>query len=58
MKRGIFQGARRGGKGWATGLAAGDKPKKAKSAPKPRPDPKPIDDIADLPAGAAVLGRR
>ena len=56
-KRAIFHPARRGGKNWAAGPNGGTKPKKAKRAPKPRPDPKPVDDIADLPAGADVLGR-
>lgn len=53
------RGARRGGKNWAAGGAGlnGVKPKKAKRVPKPRPDPKPVDDIADLPAGPEVLGR-
>lgn len=57
MKRAIFQPARRGGKSWAAALTAGDqgKPKKAKRAPKPRPDPKPVDDILDLPAGPRVI---
>jgi len=61
MKRAIFQPARRGGKSWAAGLAAGGdvlnggKPKKAKRPPTPRPDPKPVDDIPDLPAGPRVI---
>lgn len=57
MKRAIFQPARRGGKSWAAGLAAGDqgKPKKAKRLAKPRPDPKPVDDIPGLPAGPRVI---
>jgi crossover junction endodeoxyribonuclease RusA len=56
-KRAIFQPARRGGKSWAAALASGDqaKPKKAARAPRPRPDPKPIDDIADLPPGPRVI---
>lgn len=37
--------------------AGGMSPKKEKRAPKPRPDPRPVDDIAGLPAGEAVLGR-
>ncbi|WP_298399502.1 hypothetical protein [Sphingobium sp.] len=51
------RGARRGGKNWASALAAGDqgKPKKAKREPKPRPDPKPVDDISGLPAGPRVI---
>ena len=57
-KRLIFQSSRRGGKSWAAGLAKdGAKPKKVKRPPKPRPDPKPIDDIVELPAGPEVLGR-
>lgn len=56
-KRAIFQPARRGGKSWAAALASGDqtKPKKAARAPRPRPDPKPIGDIADLPPGPRVI---
>jgi crossover junction endodeoxyribonuclease RusA len=44
------RGARRGGKNWAAGSS---KPKKKPS--RPRPDPKPIDDITDLPAGQRVI---
>lgn len=53
-KRAIFQQSRRGGKNWAAGLS-GDQPTKAKRAPRPRPDPKPVDDIADLPNGPRVI---
>jgi len=47
--------ARRGGKSWAAGTAGDQPAKKAKRAPRPRPDPKPVDDIADLPAGPRVI---
>lgn len=55
-KRTIFQPSRTGGKSWAAGLTGeGAKPKKAKRPAQPRPNPRPIDDIADLPAGPRVI---
>lgn len=47
------RGARRGGKNWAAKLFGEKTPKKAPA--RPRPDPKPIDDITDLPAGPRVI---
>lgn len=44
-------------KGQAPFTAGGTPPKKVKRAPRPRPAPKPVDDIAELPGGADVLGR-
>lgn len=55
MTKRIFMPARRGGKSWAAGTAGDQPAKKAKRAPRPRPDPKPVDDIADLPAGPRVI---
>lgn len=57
VKRAIFQQSRRTGKTWAAGLSGGDQPTKVKRAPRPRPDPKPVDDVADLPE-VTGLGRR
>lgn len=54
-RRAIFQPARRGGKSWAAGLSSDKPAAKAKRAPRPRPDPKPVDDIAGLPAGPRVI---
>jgi crossover junction endodeoxyribonuclease RusA len=55
MTKRIFMPARRGGKSWAAGTAGDQPAQKAKRAPRPRPDPKPVDDIADLPAGPRVI---
>ncbi|HEY8604702.1 hypothetical protein [Tsuneonella suprasediminis] len=60
-KRAIFWYASRGGKSWASSPNGGTQPKKARKrsgrAPRPRPDPKPVDDIADLPEVTGA-GRR